>query len=219
METRAQRVRAVFCRGGDDPAIVVDLQRLRKRLFVDHLGWDLRTRDDLEVDDFDAPDSCYCALYQDEILVGGFRAIRTDRAYLAQTVFPQLASVREYPRRRDVWEISRFGLLPEHACEELSRLNYGLMFRFAHERQAAALVAIADLVYERYLRAIGIRTRRYGPPQVIGIDAFGRELMCVAGEIPLRDQRGLRMDALMSFANSIEVYDATLVRRSTAISA
>jgi N-acyl-L-homoserine lactone synthetase len=219
MKTRTLRVRAVFCRADDDPAIVTDLQRFRKRLFVDHLGWDLPTRGDLEVDDFDTPDSGYCALYQDEILVGGFRAVRTDHAYLAQTVFPQLASVRDYPRRRDVWEISRFGLLPEHASEELARLNYGLMFRFAQERQASALVAIADLVYERYLRAIGIRTRRYGPPQVIGRDVFGRDLLCVAGEIPLGDQRGFRMSALLSLANAIEVYDAALVRRSTAISA
>lgn len=219
METRILRVRAVFCQEDDEPAIVADLQRLRKGLFVDHLGWDLATQGDLEIDDFDRPDTSYCALYQDEILVGGFRAVRTDHPYLAQTVFPQLASVRDYPRRRDVWEISRFGLVPEHACEELARLNYGLMFRFAHERQAGALVAIADLVYERYLRAIGIRTRRYGPPQVIGTDAFGRDLVCVAGEIPLGDQRGFRMSALLSMANAIEVYDATLVRRSTAISA
>jgi N-acyl-L-homoserine lactone synthetase len=219
MKTRTLRVRAVFCRADDDPAIVTDLQRFRKRLFVDHLGWGLSTWGDLEVDDFDRPDTGYCALYQDEILVGGFRAVRTDHAYLAQTVFPQLASVREYPRRRDVWEISRFGLLPDQASEELARLNYGLMFRFALERQASALVAIADLVYERYLRAIGIRTRRYGPPQVIGTDAFGRDLLCVAGEIPLGDQRGFRMSALLSMANAIEVYDATLVRRSTAISA
>jgi acyl homoserine lactone synthase len=219
MKTRTQRVRAVFCRADDDPTVVTELQRLRKTLFVDHLGWELPTRGDLEIDDFDGPSASYCALYQDEILVGGFRAIRTDHPYLAQSVFPHLASVRDYPRRRDVWEISRFGLLPDHTCEELARLNYGLMFHFAQERQASALVAIADLVHERYLRAIGVRTRRYGPPQVIGTDAFGRDLLCVAGEIPLGDQHGFRMSALLSTANAIEVYDATLVRRSAAISA
>lgn len=219
MKTRVPRVRAVFCRADDDPVIVSDLQRLRKRLFVDQLGWTLAICADREIDAFDQPDTCYCALYQDEILVGGFRAIRTDHDYLAQTVFPQLASVRDYPRRRDAWEISRFGLAPDSASEELARLNYGLMFRFAAARQANALVAIADLVHERYLRAIGIRTRRYGPPQVIGTDAFGRDLLCVAGEIPLGDQRGLRMDPLLSSVNSIEVHDATLVRRPAAISA
>jgi N-acyl-L-homoserine lactone synthetase len=219
MKTRESRVRAVFCRADDEPEVVTDLQRLRKRLFVDHLGWTLATWTDREVDDFDRADTRYCALYQDDVLVGGFRAIRTDREYLAQKVFPQLASVRDYPRRRDVWEISRFGVAPESSSEQLARLNYGLMFRFAHDRQATALVAIADLVHERYLRAIGIRTRRYGPPQVIGNDVFGRDLICVAGEIPLGDQQGGRMRPLLSSTNSIEVHDATLVRRSTAISA
>ncbi len=218
METRASRLRAVFCRGQDDPLIVTDFQRFRKRLFVDHLGWALQTRGDLEVDDFDRPETNYCAFYTNDILVGGFRAIRTDCEYLAQRVFPQLASIREYPRRRDVWEISRFGVLSEHACEQLSRLNYGLMFRFAYVRKATALVAIADLVYERYLRVIGIRTRRYGLPQVIGTNRFGHDLLCVAGEIPLEDQRQ-RIAALVALTNSIEVFDATLVRRSTAISA
>jgi acyl homoserine lactone synthase len=219
MKTRTQRVRAVFCQVDDDPAVVTELQRLRKRLFVDHLGWELRLCGDLEIDDFDGPTAVYCALYQDEILVGGFRAIRTDHPYLAQSVFPHLASVREYPRRRDVWEISRFGLVPEHAGGALARLTYGLMFHFAQQRQANALVAIADLIHERYLRAIGIRTRRYGPPRVVGTDSFGRELLCVAGEIPLGDQRDMQMSALLSLANAIEVYDATLVRRSTAIPA
>ena len=219
MKTRTPRVRAVFCQAADEPQVVADLHRFRKKLFVDHLGWALPTQGEFEIDDFDRPDTAYSALYVDDSLVGGFRAIRTDREYLAQKIFPQLASLREYPRRRDVWEISRFGLLPDHAGEALSRLNYGLMFRFAQERQASALVAIADLVYERYLRAIGIRTRRYGPPQVIGTDGFGRDLLCVAGEIPLTDPAGHRMTALVSAAHAIEVYDATLVRRSAAISA
>jgi N-acyl-L-homoserine lactone synthetase len=218
-KTRIPRVRAVFCQAQEDPATANALQILRKTLFVDHLGWNLRTDGTREVDEFDRPETSCCALYVDDLLVGGFRAIRTDRNYLAQRVFPQLASVREYPRRRDMWEISRFGILPEHACDHLSKVNYGLMFRFAQTRQAIALVAIADLVYERYLRAIGIRTRRYGPPQVIGTDRAGRELLCVAGEIPLGDQQGPRVATLLELANSVEVHDATLVRRSAAISA
>jgi len=219
MNTRIRRVRAVFCQAADEPAVVTSLQLFRKRLFVDHLGWALHTRDGREIDEFDRPDTRYCALYADDLLVGGFRAIRTDQQYVAQSVFPQLATIREYPRRRDVWEISRFGILPDRASEQLARFNYGLMFQFGQARQASALVAVADLVYERYLRAIGIRTRRYGPPQVVGTDRFGRDLVCVAGEIPLGDQRGHRVAALLALANSIEVYDATLVRRSTAISA
>ncbi len=218
-ETHASRVRAVFCRAIDEPAIVTNLQRLRKRLFIDHAGWALQTSGDLEIDQFDQPETSHCALYVDGALVGGFRAIRTDSPYLGETVFPQLASLREYPRRRDAWEITRFGILPEYASDSLARLNYGLMFLFAKTRQATSLVAVADLAYERYLRAIGIRTRRYGPPRVIGKDRLGRDHLCVAGEIPVGDQTTSRIAPLLALTDSIEVNDATLVRRSAAISA
>ncbi len=219
METHASRVRAVFCRALDEPDIVAELQRFRKRLFVDHAGWSLQTTEDREVDQFDRPETSHCALYVDNMLVGGFRAIRTDSPYLGKTVFPQLASIREYPSRRDAWEITRFGILPDYASESVARLNYGLMFLFAETRQAASLVAVADLAYERYLRAVGIRTRRYGPPQIIGKDRFGRDHLCVAGEIPVADQSSTRVARLLALTRSIEVHDATLVRRSTAISA
>ncbi len=219
METHASRVRAIFCQALDEPDIVSELQRFRKRLFIDHAGWDLETTDDREVDQFDRPETIHCALYVGDLLVGGFRAIRTDSPYLAKSVFPQLASIREYPSRRDAWEITRFGILPNYASDSLARLNYGLMFLFAEMRQATSLVAIADLTYERYLRAIGIRTRRYGPPQIVGKDRFGRDHLCVAGEIPVTDQSATRVAPLIALTRSIEVHDATLVRRSTAISA
>lgn len=198
---------------------VAQFQRFRKQLFVDHLGWDLVCVGDREVDAFDTLGAMYCAVFSGAQIVAGFRAIRTSDKYLALTVFPQLATLRPYPRRHDVWEISRFGVAMGDEASDLARLNYGLMFRFALTRKAAGLVAVADLVYERYLRALGIRTRRYGPPQTVGVDRLGRNLVCVAGEIPMPDQDPGRIGRLTSLTKQLEVADDALVLGPQAISA
>lgn len=208
----------ISCRASD-PSRIEQFFRFRHRLFVQTLGWDLASVDGMEIDEFDHEHADYCVISDSDNIIGGFRAIRTDRAYLAAEVFPQLATTRDYPRRPDMWEISRFGIAPHLAATDLARLNYSLMFRFAQARGATALVALADMVYERYLRTLGIRTRRYGPPQVIGTDALGRKLRCVAGEIPLSDQSARQLHGLISLSDNLDIHDATLVLGRRAISA
>ena len=213
------RYRAVFCRVGDAPEVVEAFFRLRKALFVDILGWDLRVDEDREVDQFDTEFATYCALYSDGELVGGFRAIPTDQSYLARNVFPTLATIHPFPQRRDAWEISRFGVLPRSDRFELSKINYALMFRFAFLQQATCLVAVADRVHERILANFGIRSARYGPPQPLARNADGDPMEVVAGEIRIADQSGSRFRQLIDHARLVEISDETLVFGRTRISA
>jgi N-acyl-L-homoserine lactone synthetase len=213
------RFRATICRERDNPELVDALYRLRKIIFVDTHGWDLQVVEGRECDQFDTDNAVHCALFRDDELIGGFRATRTDYDYLARIVFPQLAAVKNYPQRPDVWEISRFGVLPCDDRLETAKLNYSLMFRFAQLRRATALVALADLTYERFLRTLGIRTRRYGPPQVIGTSKTGEPLWAVAGEIPLAEQSGSRFQALLAMAKQVEIEDETLVLGRIRVSA
>ena len=192
---------------------------MRKRIFVDQYRWDLTVIDGRERDQFDNEHAVYCLLYQGETLTGGFCAIRTDHDYLARCVFPQLAVVKHFPQRLDYWEISRFGTLPVRDRREVVKNNYRLMFRFGNIQQATAFVALVDPTYERFLSSLGIRTRRYGPPQVIGTDRLGTPLVGLAGEIPLAEQSGPRFDALMHSAQQMEIDDATSVFRRSRISA
>lgn len=210
---------AVFCTEKQNPHVVNATYRFRKLLFVDTLGWKLTVRNGLERDQFDTTSAVYCALYQNNEVIGGFRAIRTDNAYLACSVFPQLSAVKSYPQRPDFWEISRFGILPVEEQHYAAKLNYSLMFRFAQLRQATGLVALVDLTYERFLKILGIRTRRYGPPQIIGIDRHEKPLWGVAGEIPLAEQQGSRFHTLLRLAKQVEIEDETLVLGRTRVSA
>lgn len=219
MTTAEKRYNAVFCHEAAYADTVRRLQNFRKRLFVDSLGWDLEVCGDIERDQFDTEAAVHCAVFLGDDVVAGFRAIRTDGEYLARQVFPNLATTRPYPCSHRVWEISRFGVEPGRRGLELARINYSLMFRFAQTRQATGLVAIADLVYERYLAKMDVRTRRYGPPQVIGLDRHGKPLEAVAGEIPLADQSGPKFTALLQIANKVNINDQALVFGSACISA
>lgn len=219
MKTITHPYRATIFRTEHDPKISVGLQRFRKQLFIDRLGWMLREQDGREIDEFDTDAAVYCALTCDNEIVGGFRALNTLDPYLAYEIFPELASVRPYPRRADAWEISRFGVLASSDQLFRARLLYALMFRFAYARGATVLVAIADEAYERYLTRLGILTSRYGPPDQIGVNARGEPLRALAGEIPLLDQQGRGFQALLSLSRQLEVDDADLVSGSQRISA
>jgi N-acyl-L-homoserine lactone synthetase len=212
------RYRALITREEIDPAEVQAMFRLRKRLFVDQCGWKLTTSGDAERDQFDTWYTEHCLLFCDADLVGGFRAIPTDYPYLTQSIFPQLA-VRRFPNRRNVWEISRFGVLPVAAEARSTRLNYALMFRFAELRGAEALVAMADLSYERFLLRMDIRTRRFGPPQMIGIDSRGRPLTAVAGEIPINETDNPGLRKFLQLGRQLEISDATHVLGRSSIPA
>ena len=219
MGHRPWQFKAIVSTKDQNPVVVDAFQRFRKRLFVDRLGWRLSIKDDRECDQFDTSAAIYCVLFRSDELVGGFRAIRTDQEYLAQSVFSNLATLRPFPRRRDVWEISRFGVLANVSRMDAAKMNYGVMLRFAHERQASALVALVDLAHERFLGSVGIRTRRYGPPQTIGTNLMGRTIQGVAGEIPLTEQSGERYRSLIADAQHVEVHDETMAVGRSRVSA
>jgi N-acyl-L-homoserine lactone synthetase len=211
--------RAIFGRERDfDPELSIDLMRFRKRLFVDTFGWDLVVEGDCERDQFDTPSAIYCAVFCDHELVGMFRLIRTDGPYLSAAIFQNLAQLDPFPNRPDAWEVSRFGVMA-HDVRQASAINHAMMFYFARTAGARTLVAVTDLTYERALHQLGIRTRRYGPPGVVGIDRQGKPIQGVAGEIPMALQGGLKFQRLIDLSNSVEIEDASHVFRHQRVSA
>ncbi|MEM7620853.1 MAG: acyl-homoserine-lactone synthase [Pseudomonadota bacterium] len=209
-----KRYHAVFCTQYDSPQVVKNIKRFRKQLFVDQYNWNLPVTDDFEQDQFDLPYTIYCALYYGSELVGTFRAIQTDCPYLTQTLFHKHSDLCVLPKSRECWEISRFGVRPENntrhgQIKQHAIVNYAAMFYFAHQINAKKLIATTDTTYERFLSLLGIRTRRYGPPQIIGTDRFGKPLSGIAGEIPLAAQTGPKYQKILNLIQQIDVTDAT----------
>lgn len=221
MDLPTSAINAVICRERDNPEVVLGFQKFRKRFFVDQLGWQLPVSNGCERDEFDIPEAVYCVLFDSSGVVGGWRAIPTNLPYLSSTLFSELAVTDGYPKRSDIWEISRFGQMqPRQAGQPSAGLVlYALMFQFAVTRGCPALVAVADLFHERLLRRVGIRTRRYGPPKVVGQAKNGQPLTAVAGEIPVSEQNEKMLNSLLALASDIEVFDETLVYGLDRISA
>jgi acyl homoserine lactone synthase len=202
---------AVLWTAGSYPELLEEFGRFRRRLFVEKLRWDLKCTDLVEFDEFDTGSTIYGAVIEDGTLTAAFRAVSTLDRYLAEAVFPVLATSFPYPKRADAWEISRFGAIPRGGGNTTADTLYGLMFLFASIVGARSLVAVTDLMHERHLARRGVRTRRFGPPQYCCKDATGSPLKLVAGEIPLEHQDLARVQALKATLNKVEIDDQTLV--------
>lgn len=199
-----------------NPDLCEDFFRFRKYYFMDVLGWDLHTQNGLETDEFDREDTLYCIFHCGQNVIGGFRALRCDRPYLAKDKFSHLA-LQAYPDDADHWEISRFGLSPSH--KYLGLFLYGLMFHFGLSRNAKGLVAVTEPSLERLLNKMGITTKRYGDPQLVGRTQRGSPIMAVAGEIPLDEAHSEHVSNLIKLTRHMEVQDDTLVFRPQLVQA
>ena len=219
MQQGGSEFQAIYFNALAPYGLIDEFLSFRKRLFVDELGWRLSVVAGREIDQFDRDDANYCILRQNGQIVAGFRAIRTDFPYLAQQIFPQLATLKPYPKRPDFWEISRFGAFAGPGNRRPAVLIYALMFRFAIQRQLRSLVAVVDVTHERLLSRLNIKTQRYGPPAIVGTDTGGRKLVCVAGEIPVWRQFDSTIQFFGRQLSTVEIVDETLVQRHTSLSA
>jgi N-acyl-L-homoserine lactone synthetase len=211
MKASGETFQAHIFRALDDETRTADVARFRKQLFVDTLKWNIEANSEREQDSFDRPDTVYAALYRNSRVIGTYRAIRSDHPYLAEIVFPELATTRTYPKRYDTWEISRFGILPSEARSGAANVLYALMFHFALIRRVNSLVAVTDLVHEKYLSRLGVKSRRFGKPQPYDLTDGNTVRQLVVGEIPIRRQDEAPIQSLLSTLNGVLIHDQTLV--------
>jgi acyl homoserine lactone synthase len=204
-EVQQPKYQAVFFSAATRPDLTLSLFQFRHALFVRELGWTLAVESGCERDEFDTDDAIYCALSADGQMVGCFRAISCDRPYLAHTIFSHMATRRPFPVSADHLEISRFGVLAAH--RQASTVLYSLMIRFAFARNAAALVALAELSHERLLNRIGLSTSRYGDVQIVGFHDDGRWILAVAGEIPIPRNPSPTVRALLELTQAMDISD------------
>ena len=204
---KAHAYKGMFFSLRSNPDLALKLFRFRTQLFVEELGWSLPMEDGVERDQFDTPNAVYCALTENEKIVGCFRAISCDRPYLAQGIFPHLATVKSYPTSPDALEISRFGVIAGH--QAASVVLYSLMVRLAINRNVGRLVAIAELSHERLLNKIGLKTVRYGGCHIVGFRDDGNWILAVAGEIPIPSEKSSRLRGLIQLSQQMEIYDET----------
>ena len=121
---------------------LAEMYRLRHRVFRERLGWNVRSRDGLECDEFDEKGPTYILAWSpDGMLVGTWRLLPTTGDYMLATVFAAVLEGTPAPRDDGIWETSRFavdgaaciGLGPHGINKVTSELFSGLVeFCLAH---------------------------------------------------------------------------------------
>lgn len=156
-----------------------DFLRLRKRFFVDQLGWDIPHDDDVEMDQYDNPLAWYSLVLQDGEVIGGARAMATTAAWGSHTYMlrdavqgklvdipPEIMGDEVATPR--VWECTRLVVsdsVKSHAGRSLclSLIVDGLI-EVAAAQGATRLMSLSPLSLMRALRQLGYAAERVGEP-------------------------------------------------------
>jgi acyl homoserine lactone synthase len=149
----------------------------RKKIFVDRLGWKLKTLNGMEFDQFDRPDTIYVAsVDKNEQVNGCARLLPTNRPYLLGEVFPQLLVGKSAPCSPKIWELSRFAVCNLNASMSAkSYVNkhnvYNLLrksIECAAYHGALRIITVSPVGVEKMLNRLNFLSQRAGPPMNIG---------------------------------------------------
>jgi N-acyl-L-homoserine lactone synthetase len=149
----------------------------RYRVFVERLGWGLKTDGGAELDQFDRADTVYLvAQANDARICGCARLLPTTRPYLLAEVFPELCGGRPPPCSPEVWELSRFAAVdfasrvPPAAQRFSSPVAIALLqaaLASAAARGAKWLISVSPAGIERLLRRAGFRAHRAASARLV----------------------------------------------------
>ena len=154
---------------------------LRKRFFVDQLGWQIPHDDNVEMDQYDNPNAYYSLVLQDGKVVGGARAMATTAQWGSHTYMLRDAVagkligipadiVPAAAVNANVWECTRVVISDEidtHAgrSECLALIVDGLVDQ-AKEQGATEMMALCPPSFARALRKLGYGANLIGEPYV-----------------------------------------------------
>ena len=169
---------------------------LRKKFFVDQLGWDIPHDDDVEMDQYDNPKAYYSLVLKDGEVIGGGRAMATTSQWGSHTYMLRDAVegkiigipdsiVNEIEITARVWECTRVVVSgeiknPAESAQCLALIVEGLADQ-AQAQNGPELMALSRPSLLRALRKIGYAPRLIGEPYVNADD--GRRY--VAMSMPL----------------------------------
>lgn len=187
---------------------LVEMHRLRYRVFKLRLDWDVEVSDDRERDRFDDLHPIYLLQRDHDGRVSGCaRILPTLGPTMLQDVFPTLLHGEPMRSSPAIWESSRFAVdAPENAPKaaggiavETYELFAGLV-EFGLARELREIVTVTDARLERILRRASWPLRRIGPPVQIGktLAVAGFLEVSIAALQRLREAGGLHGPALWS---------------------
>lgn len=161
---------------GDFVNEIVEMHRLRYRVFKDRLDWEVEVSGGLEIDRFDALHPAYLIQRADDGRIQGcVRLLPSTGPTMLREAFPILLDGASAPNSSTIWESSRFALDPHNETPNVIRglatATYELlagMIEFGLSRQLTNIVTVTDARMERILRRAGWPLRRLSKPRALG---------------------------------------------------
>jgi acyl-homoserine lactone synthase len=104
------------------PGYFEQLFRLRHRVFVLGRGWSLPCMQDKEMDQYDIDEAVYFFdINNDGVIEGSVRMTPSDKYSLLADYFPHLVENGQSPRSRDIYEATRYIVLPTQKTRDANR--------------------------------------------------------------------------------------------------
>lgn len=154
-----------------------DFLALRKKVFVDQLGWTIPHNDKVEMDQYDTPVAHYSLVLKDGKVVGGARAMATTATWGAHTYMLRDAYSGKLPHipphvmsveiaSPQVWECTRLvisdALTTAADRSECLRLIVDGLVEITKARGGNELICLSSLALMRALRQLGYQVTRLG---------------------------------------------------------
>lgn len=186
--------------------ILQNMFRLRNTVFYERLGWQVKSHDQMEQDEYDDLNPVYFIAHNnDGEAKGCWRLLPTDGPYMLKDVFPELLDGEAAPNDPAVWELSRFATAPldnsDFSQAHLSEVTFDMlrkMFDFCFAHDVERCVFVTSVALERLMRRIGLQVHRFGrgKPKRIGnvmtvacwVDVNEQTRQAIYGEME-QDQR------------------------------
>jgi N-acyl-L-homoserine lactone synthetase len=172
---------------GEFAEAIIEMHRLRYRVFKERLDWDVHISGDMEIDAFDALHPAYLLQRaEDGQIRGCVRLLPSSGPTMLRDTFPVLLAGQPAPASSTIWESSRFSLdvssdAPK-AASGLARATLELfagVIEFGLSRGLTDIVTVTDVRMERILRRATWPLRRVGEPKRLGVT------MAVAGYLEI----------------------------------
>ncbi len=162
-------------------AFVDTLLRLRKKVFVDAMGWPLTVDDELrEVDQFDTEDAEHCGLVDHGRIKAFGRLLPTEHRSLLFDVYDWLIDHKNLIQRGPaVWEGTRMGTSPDIPVRESAGWLRTLISMAADHKASAQVehfCSVSDPTLERVLRRTGVVLERLGE---VKTDCHGYDVLAL----------------------------------------
>lgn len=154
-----------------------DYLALRKRHFVDTLGWDVPHDQHVEMDQYDTPQAIYSVVRDNGRVIGGARIMATTHQWGANGYMLGDAKAGKLPgipadivpdglMGSDVWECTRLVLddrLPAQMRTQVLDLVVDGVVGAARDKGATCMVALSQVALIRAVRKLGYDPRQAGP--------------------------------------------------------